>query len=123
MSDEIKLVEQRQKDFESFMGRAIANIKSEINNLVDEAAQDINASYAPFIDTDAWTNYRSYLMKELKGGAFKEVSNTTEGHWAKNVRDMIFHEHKDELIAAINQDLLREIDKLKRDLNDSYRRY
>lgn len=116
------LTEPHQKQFIEFMERSKAALIAVIRDEADAILSNCYTDYAQHIDTDAWTNYREDLRKELQGGLYKTVTDSSDGRWAKGVRDMIFLEHRDELEKALNQDLVSEIARLKQDISNIYSR-
>lgn len=80
---------------------------------------DINASYLPFIESDAWTNYRQHLQDCMEQEYMQNSRDvrTSEQLWAKNIRTRILDENREELIQGIIRDQLAQIEQLKEQLN------
>lgn len=111
----------RQEEFTKFMENARADLLATIADKAKEVLSTVYTDYVPYIESDAWLNYREELKNELAGKAYKEVT-TSESLWAKDVRTKILQESQSELISKLNQDLLRQIDELKQELKRSYNR-
>jgi glutathionyl-hydroquinone reductase len=122
MSNPIELPSAIDKEFTEFVEASKARLLAHLRDEMDEVMSKVYTDYAPHIETDAWTNYREYIWKELEGGLYKTVTDSEAGHRAKQIRAMIFQEHKDALVAALNQDLLKQISDLKQELALAYSR-
>lgn len=110
------LTEPHQKQFVEFMDRARKAVAETIMDQAENVLANCYTDYAQHLDSDVWINYREHLRRELQGGLYKSVTDSSDGHWAKSVRAMILHEHREELVKAFNQDLLGEIKLLKLEL-------
>lgn len=119
----ILLTETHEIEFVKFMKDSETHLKNILQSEAEAILSKCYTDYGMYISSDAWLNYREELKKELGGGLYKAVTNSDEGSWAKNCRDMIFQENRAELIEALNQDLVKEIENLKEQLNrkESYR--
>lgn len=117
------LTEPHQEQFVQFMDRAKKQFIQMLRDEADSILGTCYTDYAHHIDSNVWTNYREDLRKELSGSLYKQITDSSDGHWAKNVRDMIFLEHRDELEKALNQDLVSEIARLKNEINILHRRH
>lgn len=107
------LEEIRQQEFLKFMEKSKLELVSAIDRKIKEITSDIYVDYAMHIESDAWINYREEMKQVLAGETYKTFSDPNIS-WAKDVRSKIFQENKEELIAALNQDLLDEVSQLKR---------
>jgi hypothetical protein len=89
----------------------IENFKSKLRKVATEVISELYVDIASHIETDAWGNYRNQLWRELS-----DWKNLHKHHNYKKVRDAIFQEHREELVKDLNQDLLSEIESLKKEL-------
>lgn len=121
MSENV-LDEKIEKEFTDFMETQKKKLRQIIIDEADAILSICYTNYGMWIASDAWMNYREHLRMQMQGGLYKQVLDTTEGHWAKNVRDMIFMEHKEALVEALNKDLLDKIALLQDELKRSYER-
>lgn len=115
------LEKARQEEFIKFMDQVKSDLLETISNKAEAALSTVYSNYAPYIESDAWLNYREELKNELSGQTYKDTS-TSDSLWARGVRNKIFQENQAELISALNQDLLKKIDELKQELKRSYNR-
>lgn len=117
-----ELQEKAQHEFKDFMESCRAKIAATIRDEADKILSNCYTDYGMFLETDAWTNYREHLKRELAGGLYRTVTSSEDGFWAKNVRAMILQEHRAELISALNQDLVADNERLRQELKQAYER-
>lgn len=100
--DNEKLVEDGQAFMDSF--------KAQMSSIVQNTLGEAYANLLPYIETDAWTNYREELRIELereyKFSRFKQ-------EWAVNFRRAVFVENREEISKLIEQDILKRIKHLE----------
>lgn len=100
--DAKKLAQDAQTFLDSF--------KEKMRKIQDETLGELYANVLPYIETDAWTNYREALRLDL---AHEYKFKTFREPWAVNLRRAIFVENREELAKLINQDLLKRIKELE----------
>jgi len=87
--------------------KIIEAFKEKLSIAAEQAISDLYINIGEYIESDSWTNYQNYLMDGLKG--YKK-----SGRWDwDSVREKIFTDHREEIIKDLNQDLLKEIERLK----------
>ena len=89
----------------------IENFKSKMRKAADNILSELYVDIPKYIETDSWQNYRNQLWRELS-----DYKTLYKHHNYKDVRQAILAEHRDELIKDLNQDLLAEIESLKKQL-------
>ncbi len=99
------------------MEQAKARLRKEMDNVLSSVYTDCGH----FIESDAWTNYRNVLRDELETELVE--GDEIKSGWYGRVRKRIFEENRDNLIAALDQDNLREIELLKIRLENAERRH
>jgi len=119
MSD---LTEKAQKEFEAFMQRSRQTIANVIRDEADKIISEVYTDFGMHLSSDAWVNYRELLRTEMRGGLYRQVTDDVESQWARSVRAMIVEEHKDKLVGLLNSDLLAQIEDLRRELSQAYKR-
>ena len=82
--------------------------------LCEETLGQLYCDVSMYIESDHWTNYRNDLLAGLQNYGNRKIQASYD--FAK-IRRAIFDEYRAELIADINQDLLEEIDELKKALS------
>ena len=100
--------------------RLIECFKEKLKAAADEAISDLYCHILPTIESDAWTNMRNILLDRICDYSNSRTHSSVD---YKRIREAIFHEFRDEIIADLNQDLLDEIASLKRRLDSGCGRY
>jgi len=86
------------------------SFKPKLAKLMDEVMGDLYTDVSYYVDSDHWTNYRNALMDGFKG---YRGGKTNHEHDYKELRQAIYDNHKDEIISDLNQDLIKENDRLR----------
>lgn len=109
MSEYPKLSEEGKQEAQ----RLIDHFKSAMKKASDEVISDLYVDAACWIESDSWTNFRNELMSGLKDyqGASQKYP-----HDYKRVREVMLRDYREHIIADINQDLLGEVERLKKQL-------
>lgn len=90
----------------------IENFKSKLRKVASEIIGELYMDVQTHIKTDAWFNYRNQLWRELS-----DWKNLHAHHGYKEVRQAILEEHREDLVKDLNQDLLAEVESLKKQLD------
>ena len=98
--------EKLGKDAEEF----IESFKKRMSDIVDETLGNAYCSILPYIETDAWTNYRQALRTEMEH-EYKYSSFKTK--YAKDLRKAIFVENREEISKLISDDIKERIKELE----------
>ena len=98
--------EEAQKIMDSFKPK----IKSMIESIMDELYTDV--SY--YVESDHWTNYRNAIMD-----GFRNYGSGKPNHEYdyKELRMAIYRNHREEIVNDLNQDLVKENEDLKAQIN------
>jgi hypothetical protein len=84
--------------------------------LISEATEAISSLYcdvAYYIESDSWSNFRNELLAGLCNYSNRRIQSDYD--FAK-IRRAIFDEYKSEIIPELNQDLVKENDDLKKQI-------
>jgi hypothetical protein len=106
--------EEAQALIEKFRDKLKIEAANVISSIMDEFYFDI----VPHIESDAWTNYRNDLMNGLKNYRNRKIQGEFD---FKEIRRAIFKEFKDDIIEDLNQDHLKTIESLRKQLDDMRR--
>ena len=109
MSDAIDLrpdAETIESDAEEFL----LKFKSRMKAVAEEVMGDLYVNCLPYIETDAWTNYREKLRLELE---HEYKFSTFKQEWAQKFRRAVFVENREEISKLIAQDILKRIKHLE----------
>jgi hypothetical protein len=93
--------------------------KAKMLKLCDETLGDLYCNVSAYIESDHWTNYRNDLLAGFQNYGNRKVQASYD--FAK-IRRAIFDEFRAEIIPDINQDLLAEVDSLKKQLTEERER-
>ena len=88
--------------------------KTKMLKLCEETLGQLYCEVSVYIESDHWANYRNDLLDGLRNYGNRKIQASYD--FAK-IRRAIFDEYRDEIIADINQDLLEEIDELKKTIS------
>jgi hypothetical protein len=84
----------------------IDSFKVKMRSIADEAMGELYSKVMPYIETDAWTNYREALRIELE---HEYMYSNFRDDWASNFRRAVFVENRDEISDLISKDILKRI--------------
>ena len=101
-----ELTEQGKEEAQKIMD----SFKPQLAKLLNEVMGDLYCDVSYYVESDHWTNYRNALMDGFKsyGGG-----KPNHKHDYKELRQAIYRNHKDEIVADLNQDLVEENERLK----------
>lgn len=110
MSDELypELTENGKEEAQ----QVINAFKEKMSKVADGCISDFYCDVSHYIESDHWTNFRTSILHGLcnyKNAASNEYD-------FKRIRQAIYKEHKEQIDKDLNQDLLSEIDELKRQI-------
>ena len=98
--------EEAQKIMDSFKPK----IKSMIESIMDELYTDV--SY--YVESDHWTNYRNAIMNGFRNYGDRKPNYE---HDYKELRKAIYRNHREEIVNDLNQDLVKENEDLRAQIN------
>jgi len=93
--------------------KLIESFKTQLKKAADNVISDLYVDILPYIETDAWTNFRNVLMDGFSNYGNRKIQSDYD--FAK-IRKAIFTEFHDEIIEDLNQDMVEEIASLKKDI-------
>ena len=106
------LNEAGEKEAQALVDR----FKSKLKEAADEAIGELYCDVATYIETDSWSNFRNQIMEGFKNYDNRKIQSEYD---FKEIRAEIYKEYRDDIIADLNQDLLKENEKLKKDLEQA----
>jgi hypothetical protein len=117
MSEEFPLYPELGEAAEKEAVALIERFKSELQKaarcIAEEVTSDLYVNVMPFIESDSWGNFRNAILDGFKDYNNRKVQAEFD---FKTIRQEILREHRQGIIADLNQDLLEEIEGLKREL-------
>ncbi len=105
---DIELPEKAKKEMQSLLNA----FKEEAVKSLEKSLSEIYCDIGLHIETDSWINYRNQLQQATEN----DGEWNRESVFGKKVRATILKQNKEELIALLNQDSLKEIEELKADI-------
>ena len=91
----------------------IDKFKESIKKSAEQAIGDLYCDVALYIESDSWSNFRNQLMDGFKNYNNRKIQSKYD---FKDIRQAILEEYKEEILKDLNQDLIEEIEKLKKQL-------
>jgi len=113
MSEEYPLYPELTEQGKEEAQKIMDSFKPRLAKLLDEVLGDLYTDVSYYVDSDHWTNYRNALMDGFKG--YKHGKANHE-HDYKELRQSIYNNHKEEIVADLNQDLVKENEGLKKQI-------
>ena len=100
------LPEDGQKEAQLLIDSFKAKIKKEIDNLLGNLYCDVVCH----IESDSWTNFRNSMMDGFKDYNNRHIQGAYD---FKKIREQIYKDFRGEIVADLNQDLVKEVEELK----------
>lgn len=110
MSEEYPLYPELTEQGKEEAQKVMDSFKPRLKKLMDEVLGDLYTDVSYYVDSDHWTNYRNALMDGFKGYGGGKANHQYD---YKELRQAIYQNHKDEIVADLNQDLVEENERLK----------
>ncbi len=101
------LTEEGEKEFQAVMDR----FKKKVKTVIDDCLSELYTDAGMYIESDAWTNFRNEIMDGYSNYNNRKIQAEYD---FKTIRQAILKEHPEELVHDLNQDLLEEIESLKK---------
>jgi hypothetical protein len=105
-----KLMEPAAQEAEAL----ILMFKERMKKVADETLGEIYTEIVPFIESDSWGNFRNQLMTGLQGYHNRKLQG--EYDFAR-IRGQIFSEYRNEIIKDLDQDNLKRIADLEKEVS------
>ena len=101
-----KLQDEGEKEAVQVLNAFVKKIKK----AAEEAVRDFCVEALPYIESDSWTNFRNEIMDGFRNYNNRKIQDNYD---FAEIRKSIYKEFRDDIIADLNQDNLKEIKKLK----------
>lgn len=107
--EEIKLPELAKIEAQFFLDQ----FKKKLLGICEDVIGDLYVNIMPYIESDSWSNFRNQVVSELQGyGKGKLVSK----YEIELIRRSLLDNYRDEIIKDLSQDMLKEIERLKKEI-------
>lgn len=93
------------------------SFKPRLTSLMEEILGRLYCDVSYYVESDHWTNYRNALLDGFRGYTDGRAAHE---HDFKKLRQAIYQQHKEQIVQDLNQDLVEENERLKKELADSY---
>jgi len=94
----------------------VDKFKEQLKKSAEEVIGQLYCDVAMYIETDSWTNFRNQIMDGYKNYNNRKI----QSHYDfKEIRQTILKHHREDLINDLNQDMVEEIETLKKNLEDA----
>ena len=111
MSEKYPLYPKLTEDGEQEAQAIVDRFKKKLKEVADEVIGDFYCDVALYIESDSWGNFRNEIMDGFKNYNNRKVQGKYD---FKEIRQAILKNHREDIIADLNQDMLEEIDQLKK---------
>lgn len=88
----------------------VDKFKAQLKKSAEEVISALYCDVAVHIESDSWTNFRNEIMAGFKNYDNRKIQGEYE---FAEIRAEIFKEFRDDIIADLNQDLVKEVGELK----------
>ena len=109
MSDEYPLYPELTEQGKEEAQKIMDSFKVKLKKLMDEVLADLYTDVSYYVESDHWTNYRNALMDGFRGYGGGKPNHEYD---YKELRQSIYKNHKNEIVADLNQDLVEENERL-----------
>lgn len=101
------------KEAEEQAFQLLEKFKTDMVKMAENVISDLYCDIIPFIESDSWCNFRNEVM-----AGFKDYNNKAKAEFDfKAIRQQILKENRAEIIHDLNQDLVKENEQLKKEIN------
>ena len=118
MSEEYPLFPTLTEEGKEEAQKVMDDFKPQLLKMMEEVMRDLYCDVSYYIESDHWTNYRNDLMDGFKGYTQGKKHHQYD---FKELRQAIYKNHKEEIIKDLNQDMVEEIESLKRQIEDMHK--
>jgi len=86
------------------------SFKVRMKKLIEETLSELYTDVAPYIESDSWTNFRNQMLEGFRDYNNRKIQAAYD---FKEIRQAILREHREAIIADLDQDAQEEIKQLK----------
>ena len=107
-----ELTDQGKQEAQDLMIKFEKTLKESAKQIMSEFSTEFYYDILSEIESDQWTNYRTKIVTAICDyGNKKNMSYDFD-----RIRKSIYRHHKEEIVKDLNQDLIEEIIKLKKQI-------
>lgn len=90
--------------------KIIDQFKAQMVKVAEDAIGNLYTDVSMYVESDHWQNYRNQILDGMCNYGNRKVQGE---HDFARIRQAILKEHREEIIADLNQDMVKEIATLK----------
>lgn len=109
---EDRLYPELSKEGEAESLQLLEHFRASMKAIADEVIRDLYCDIGPHIETDAWSNFRNEIVSGLQDYRSRHAAR----YDFQKIRESLLKNHREDIVADLNQDLLKENEKLKADI-------
>ena len=113
MSKEYPLFPELSEAGQEEAQKLVDSFKENLKKVADEAIRELYCNVATYIETDSWTNFRNDLLDGFRDYKNRKIHAEYD---FKKIRAAIYKEYREEIIKDLNQDMVKEIEDLKKQI-------
>lgn len=95
--------------------RLMDGFKADMLKLCESTLSDLYCEVAAYIESDSWINFRNDLLTGLTNYPNSKIQGEYD---FKKIRQAILREHRSEIVADLNKDLVQENEALKAEIQE-----
>jgi len=114
MSTEYPLYPELSEEAKKEAQALFDNFKMQMKKICDETLGDLYVDVANYIKSDSWGNFRNELMDGFRNYNNRKIQGEYD---FKKIREAILREYADQIVCDLNQDLLEEVESLKKEIH------
>lgn len=92
----------------------VERFKKAAMKALEESMATFYSETLEYIESDSWFNFRDQIMEGFKNYNNRKIQNAYD---FDTIRKEIYKQFRDELIVDLNQDLLKKIEQLEREVD------
>ena len=108
-----ELTEEAAIAAQNLIERFKRQLKKDAENTIDEVLGRYYSDLVFWIESDSWSNFRSQIVDAICNYPKFEEQAPYDG---AKIRQAIFREYRDEIIEDLNQDNLKKIEELEKEV-------
>lgn len=93
--------------------KLIDKFKNQLKKAANEIIGDLYVDVPAYIESDSWINFRNTLMAGFKNYGNRKIQGDYD---FKQIREQIYKDFRDEIVEDLNQDNLKKIEELEKEV-------
>ena len=91
----------------------LVDFKKKMLVICEETLSTLYTDVSAYIESDQWTNFRNEILDGMRNYNNRKIQGEYD---FKKIRESILANHREDIIADLNQDMVGEIESLKKQL-------